>query len=86
MSIILNLIEERNNQLLDFDVKKEQRDNLVAQIKALNEEIESFDQTKVLSEIDELTECAKKLGLLSPVPTSETENPVSTETINTQEI
>ena len=44
MSIILSLIEEKNNQLLEFDGKKEEREKLVEQVKKLDDEIASFDR------------------------------------------
>ena len=64
MSIILTLIEEKNNQLLENTAKKEERDRLAERVEELNKELGSFDETKVLAEIDELTDCAVKLGLI----------------------
>lgn len=64
MSIILTLIEEKNNQLLENTSKKEERDRLVERVEELNKELGSFDETKVLADIDELTDCAIKLGLI----------------------
>lgn len=66
MSIILSLIEERNNQLLNFGAKKEERENLVKQLAILDNEISNFDENKTLREVDELTDCAVKLGLIAP--------------------
>lgn len=74
MSIILSLIEERNNKLLNYDEKKEERAMLVERLEALDKELNSFDKSKLVSEIDELTECAVKLGLIQVESQSETEN------------
>ena len=74
MSIILNLIEEKNNQLLGFDGKKKERDSLREKIAILDKEINDFDETKILADIDELTDCAVKLGLLPSETEAEAEN------------
>ena len=68
MHIVLSLIEERNNQLLQFDSKKEEREALVKRLEALDKEMNSFDKSKLVSEIDELTDVAVKLGLIQPEP------------------
>ena len=79
MIIILRLIEEKNNQLLDFGGKKEERDKLVEQIKKLDAEIASFDKDKILAEVDELTDCAVKLGLIPDAISEETDDANVTE-------
>jgi hypothetical protein len=86
MCIILDLIEERNNQLLNFDSKKEQRDNLVKELESLDKEIQAFNKVKILSEIDELTECAIKLGLIDSQPMCETEESTLAEVMANQGI
>jgi hypothetical protein len=73
MSIILTLIDEKHNQLLENTVKKEERDRLVQRVDELNKELGSFDEMKVIAEIDELTDCAVKLGLIEG---QETDNSV----------
>lgn len=78
MSIILSLIDEKNNQLLEFDVKREEREKLVEQVKKLDDEIASFDKDKILAEVDELTDCAVKLGLL-PSRTDADDDAIVTE-------
>jgi hypothetical protein len=64
MSIILSLIEEKNNQLIDYDAKANKRDALVKELQALDNELADFNKAKTVADIDELTECAVKLGLL----------------------
>ena len=64
MSIILTLIEERNSKLLTFDAKKEERAEILRRLEEIDREINSFDKGKLVAEIDELTDCAVKLGLI----------------------
>lgn len=73
MSIILKLIEERENKILTFGKKAEEREELVKKLAVLDKEINEFDKQSTLSEIEELTQCAVSLGLIE-VPKTEEEN------------
>ena len=68
MSIILSLIEEKNNQLIEFGAKADKREVLLKELQELDKEIADFDKNKVVADIDELTDCAIKLGLISVEP------------------
>lgn len=64
MNALLKIIDEKNNQLLEFDAKKEERDNLLAKIAVLDKEISEFNKEQICNDIDELTDCAIKLGFI----------------------
>lgn len=72
MNALLKIIDEKNNQLLEFDAKKEERDNLVAKLAVLDKEISEFNKEQLCNDIDELTDYAIKLGFIE-VQTSEEE-------------
>lgn len=65
MSVIIRLIEQKNNELIEFGAKKEKRDNLALELAIIDKEIAEFDKEQVVKDIDELTECAIKLGLVN---------------------
>ncbi len=65
MSVIIRLIEQKNNELVEFSAKKERRDNLALELAIVDKEIADFDKEQVVKDIDELTECAIKLGLVN---------------------
>lgn len=65
MSVIIRLIEQKNNELIEFSAKKEKRDNLALELAIIDKEIADFDKEQVVKDIDELTECAIKLGLVN---------------------
>ncbi len=65
MSVIIRLIEQKNNELVEFGAKKEKRDNLALELAIIDKEIADFDKEQVVKDIDELTECAIKLGLVN---------------------
>jgi hypothetical protein len=65
MSVIIRLIEQKNNELVEFSAKKERRDNLALELAIVDKEIAEFDKEQVVKDIDELTECAIKLGLVN---------------------
>jgi hypothetical protein len=67
------MIEERENKILSFGEKAEERKVLLEKLELLDKEIKDFDKDTVLAEIDELTDCAKKLGLIE-VPQEECSN------------
>ena len=84
MSVILDIIDEKNNQLLGFDAKKKERDTLVEKLAILDKEINEFDKSKVVADIEELTDCAIKLGLIT-VEAEDVEEAENTE-VDIQEI
>ena len=73
MSIILKELEKRNDLLLKFDEKTEERKLLVERLACLDKELGEFDKETLIAEIDELTECGIKLGLIE-APTNAEEN------------
>lgn len=82
MSILVRLIEEKNNELLEFDAIKQEREETARKLAILDSKIEAFDKNKVLADIDELTECAIKLGHI----TIQTEEVEQVEMIDTVQV
>lgn len=64
MSIIIKELERRNDLLLKFDEKVQERKTLIERLEFLNKELDEFDKETLVAEIDELTECGIRLGLL----------------------
>lgn len=83
MSIILKLIDEKSNQLLEFDAKKEKRDSLAIELALLDKEISEFNKEQICNDIDELTDCAVKLGLIDKEITDETDSSEENIQLNT---
>lgn len=67
MSIIIKELEKRNDLLLKFDEKTEERKVLIERLESLNKELDEFDKETLVAEIEELTECGIKLGVI-PTP------------------
>ena len=64
MNALLKIIDEKNNQLLEFDAKKTNRDNLAIELALLDKEISEFNKEQICNDIDELTDYAVKLGFI----------------------
>ena len=64
MNALLKIIDEKNNQLLAFDAKKKKRDDLAIELALLDKEISEFNKEQICNDIDELTDCAVKLGFI----------------------
>lgn len=64
MSIIIKELERRNDLLLKFDEKTEEKKVLLERLEVLEKELGEFDKETLVAEIDELTECGIKLGLI----------------------
>lgn len=77
MSIILKMIEERENKILTFGEKTEERKKLLEQLTLLEKEISEFDKDTLVAEIEELTACAVKLNLIQ-IPQEDTNSEEST--------
>lgn len=72
MSIIIKELEKRNDLLLKFDEKTEERKVLLERLECLEKELGEFDKETLIAEIDELTECGIKLGLIeAPIENAE---------------
>lgn len=67
MSIIIKELERRNDLLLQFDEKTEERKVLMERLECLDKELGEFDKETLIAEIEELTDCGIKLGLI-PAP------------------
>lgn len=64
MNALLKIIDEKSNQLLEFDAKKTKRDNLAIELALLDKEISEFNKEQICNDIDELTDYAVKLGFI----------------------
>jgi hypothetical protein len=85
MNALLKIIDEKNNQLLEFDAKKTKRDNLAIELALLDKEISEFNKEQICNDIDELTDYAVKLGFIE-VETVVSENDENSQLNTCEEV